>query len=181
MTESRKLRIALAVIALLLILVAAMVWRFIVVGSTGSGRDGRTVVVVEPAERAFVLKEMRDMLAGVQGLTDALAAEDFAAAAKLAHGLGADPDSSEAAALMGKLPLEFKTLGLAVHADFKRLAKDAEAKAPPKDLLRQLSGTLQKCVACHARYQFGTPEARQLTLGGRPASRPAATVLAVQY
>jgi len=30
---------------------------------------------------------------------------------------------------MGKLPLEFKTLGFSVHADFDRLAKDAEAKA----------------------------------------------------
>ncbi len=46
-----------------------------------------------------------------------------------AMGMESEPKSPETAALMGKLPLEFKTRGFSVHADFDRLAKDAEAKA----------------------------------------------------
>ena len=159
MTDSRKLRISLVVIALLVLVIAAMAYKFIVVGSTGESRDGRTVILLEPVERTFVLKEMRDFLAGVQKLSVALADEDLVQAAKHARAMGmeSDPKSPESAALMGKLPLEFKTLGFSVHADFDRLAKAAEAKAAPRDLLRHLGTTLQKCVACHDRYQFGAP------------------------
>lgn len=162
MTDGKKLRISLAVIALLVLVIAAMAWKFIVVGSTGGAVDGRVVILIEPAERAFVLKEMRDFLAGVQKLAVALSDEDVAQAAKLARAMGmeSEPKSPETAALMGKLPLEFKTMGFSVHADFDRIAKDAEAKAAPRDLLRQVGATMQKCVACHERYQFGAPGPR---------------------
>ena len=157
MTDSRKLRISLVLIAWLVLVIAAMAYKFIVVGSTGESRDGCTVILIEPVERTFVLKEMRGFLTGVQQLSLALADEDLALVAKHARAMGkdSDPKSPESVALMGKLPLEFKTLGFSVHADFDRLAKDADAKAAPRDLLRQLGTTMQKCVACHDRYQFG--------------------------
>lgn len=58
---------------------------------------------------------------------------------------------------MGKLPLAFKAMGLSVHSEFDSMAKAAEARATPKDLLLQLSGTLQTCVACHEQFQFNSP------------------------
>ena len=39
--------------------VAAMAWKFIVAGSTQKAADGRTVVLLAPAERALMLAEMR--------------------------------------------------------------------------------------------------------------------------
>ena len=174
MTPSRKLQACFAVIALLVIVIAAMAYKFIVAGSTGETRDGRTVVLVTPAERLFMLNEMRGLFAGVPGLAGALAREDFAQAAKLARSLGSDPDSAQAATLMGKLPLDFKALGLSLDSDFERMAKaleTGEAK-DSKGVLRQLSGTLQKCVACHARYQLGVPAAQAPSLGMRLAAQP---------
>lgn len=54
---------------------------------------------------------------------------------------------------MGKLPLEFKTLARSVHGEFDVIAMDAESLGTPKHTLEQLSGALQKCVACHASFQ----------------------------
>ena len=178
MTDARKLHAALAVVVLLGLLVAAMAYKFIVAGSTAESKDGRVVILLEPAERAFVLGEMRAFLSGVQRLSEALASEDHARVAKLARELGSDPESGVAVALMGKLPLEFKTLGLAVHADFNRMAKEAEAKAAPRDLLRQLGTTLQKCVACHEHYQFAAPPAKQPAPGAASAGPGTAGLLA---
>ncbi len=181
MTEGRKLNISLAVIALLVLLIAMMAYKFIVVGSTGASSDNRTVILIEPAERSFVLAEMRGFLAGVQRLAEALANEDFARVATVARSMGSGADAGEPTGLMGKLPLEFKTLGFSVHADFDRLAKNAAEKPVAKELLRQLSGTLQKCVACHASYQFGAPPAKQAALQGRLTTPPPSYVVANKY
>jgi hypothetical protein len=59
-------------------------------------------------------------------------------------------------ALMTKLPIEFKTLGLSVHRDFDQIALDAEGLGMPKHTLGQLSAVMQKCVACHKTYQLRT-------------------------
>ncbi|OGA22195.1 MAG: hypothetical protein A3I01_11865 [Betaproteobacteria bacterium RIFCSPLOWO2_02_FULL_65_24] len=171
MTDARKFHIALVVIAAIVLTIAAMAYKFIVVGSTAQGNDGRTVVLLTPEERTFVLKEMRGFLAGVQKLSAALANDDLQQAANVARNMGSEAGAGEPAALMGKLPLEFKMLGLSLHADFDRLAREADAKAAPKDLLRQLGGTLQKCVACHDRYQFGVAETRGAALEARESPR----------
>jgi len=55
--------------------------------------------------------------------------------------------------MMGKLPLEFKTLALGVHRGFDTIAMDAEGIGMPQHTLGQLSEVLQKCVACHATYE----------------------------
>ena len=40
--------------------------------------------------------------------------------------------------------------------DFDTIAIDAETIGMPKHTLGQLSGVLQKCVACHSSYQVKT-------------------------
>ena len=161
MTETRKVRICFAIIAALVLIIVIMTYKVIIAGKTGGTSDGRVVVLLEPAERLFVLKEMRELLSGVQQLSEALAKDDMTRVATLARSMGREADSGERAALMGKLPLAFKAMGLGVHADFDSMAKAAEStagtKANSKDLLLQLSGTLQKCVACHGQFQFNTP------------------------
>jgi hypothetical protein len=59
--------------------------------------------------------------------------------------------------MMGKLPIEFKTLALSVHGDFDAIALGAEGNATSSQTLARISGVLEKCAACHASYQVRTP------------------------
>ncbi|MEP7181203.1 MAG: hypothetical protein ABI886_03320 [Betaproteobacteria bacterium] len=140
-------------------LVAALLalgWKFIVAGSTQKLADGRVAVMLAPAERALLLGEMRSFVAGLQTLADALAREDMKSAAAAARAMGSARSHDVPAAMMGKLPLEFKSLAMGVHGGFDTMALDAEALGLPKHTLAQLSDVLQKCVACHATYTAGT-------------------------
>ena len=71
-----------------------------------------------------------------------------------ARQMGMDAAHAAPAQMVGKLPLEFKTLGFSVHRDFDTIALDAENLGDPKHTLGQLADTLQKCVACHSAYQI---------------------------
>lgn len=53
--------------------------------------------------------------------------------------------------------MEFRQLGFSVHRDFDQIALDAESLKDVSYSLSQLSGTLKKCVSCHATYQIRTP------------------------
>jgi len=154
MTYATRERIYLAVIATLLLLTAVMVYKFIIAGTTTSAADGRPAIILEPGERALVLREMREFVAGLQRIDDALSREDMKGVAKASRALGASKTHDVPTAMMGKLPLEFKTLALSVHSDFDTIAMDAEWTGLPKRTLGQLSNVLQKCTACHESYRL---------------------------
>jgi hypothetical protein len=82
---------------------------------------------------------------------------DARAIADAARPMGMAAAAGVPATLAAKLPLEFKQLGHSVHEDFDRLALDADALGDVKHAHTQLSETLKKCVACHARYQIMAP------------------------
>lgn len=153
MTDAAKNRIYLATIAVLLLAVAALAYKFIVAGSTQKGDDGRVAIILEPGERALMLREMREFVAGLQRVADALSRNDMAGVAEASRAMGAARTHGAPAAMMGKLPLEFKTLARGTHREFDAIAADAEANGTPKHALAQVAGVLRKCVACHARYQ----------------------------
>jgi hypothetical protein len=157
MTDATKSRIYLTTIAVLLLFIAAMAYKFIVAGSTQVGEDGRVAVVLELDERALMLREMREFVAGIQLVADALARDDMPGVAKASRGMGTARAHDVPVAMLGKLPLEFKTLALSTHREFDTLAADAEANGTPKHALAQLGDLLQKCVACHASYQIHGP------------------------
>lgn len=154
MTDRTLQRILLAIIAVLLLVIAAMAYRFIVAGSVEKAEDGRVAILLEPGERAFVLGEMRGFVAGLQQMTAALARDDMKSVAAAARQMGMGAAHSVPAAMVGKLPLEFKTLGFGVHRAFDAIAMDAESLGEPRHTLTQLAGTLQTCVACHSAYQI---------------------------
>lgn len=148
-------------VAVLLLALAAVLYKFIVVGETVHvAEDPRGAIVLEPAERALVLTEMRGFLTAVQKITDAVVRNDAKAIAAAAKPMGMAAAGGVPASLAAKLPLEFKQLGQSVHQDFDRIALDAEAMGDARHSLTQLGETLGKCVACHAMYQI-TPPARQ--------------------
>lgn len=150
-------RIYLAVIAVLLVVIAAMAYKFIVAGSTGKAEDGRVAIVLAPAERDLMLREMRDFVAGLQGLADGLARDDAQAVAEAARRMGTARTHDVPAAMMGKLPLGFKSMALGVHRQFDTIAADAAVGGDSRHTLAQLSDVLRQCVACHAAYRVATP------------------------
>jgi len=153
MTGAAKNRIYLATIGVLVLVIAAMIYKFVVAGSTQMGEDGRVAIILEPGERALMLREMREFVAGVQRISDALSRDDMPQVAEAARSVGSAKAHDVPVAMLGKLPLEFKTLAFGTHRGFDTIAAEAEAGATPKHALAQLSDVLQKCVACHARYQ----------------------------
>jgi len=66
------------VIVVLLLVIAAMAYKFVVSGSTAPAEDGRVAVILTSAERALVLREMRGFVEGIQRFRHALDALDEA-------------------------------------------------------------------------------------------------------
>lgn len=147
----------LAVIAVLLGVIAAMAYTFLVAGKTVPAEDKRSAIVLESAERSLVLGEMRGFLIAVQAITEAVTRNDAKAIAAAARPMGMAAASGVPATLAGKLPLEFKQLGHSVHEDFDRIVLDIEALGDVKHAHAQLGETLKKCVACHALFQITAP------------------------
>jgi hypothetical protein len=145
----------LAQIALLLWLatVAVFAW-FFIRGNTAAGNDGRTAVVLQAGERNLILSEMRGLLAATQGILDGANNGDMQRIIKAARAAGMAGTADVNPALMAKLPLEFKALGMGVHHEMDEIAKAAEDGKPAAELLKMTSNTLTKCVACHAAWQL---------------------------
>lgn len=154
MTDAARERIYRAIIAALLLVSAAMAYKFIIAGSTKTAADGRPAIILAPGERALILREMREFVAGLQRIDDALSREDMQGVAKASRALGASKTHDVPTAMMGRLPLEFKALALSVHSDFDTIAMDAEWTGLPRRTLGQLADVLRKCTACHEKYRL---------------------------
>ena len=146
-------RIALAAILLWVITVAVFAW-FFVRGNTVAGSDNRTAVVLGAGERELILSEMRNLLGGVQGIMEGINHGDMKQAASAARAVGMASAADVNPALMAKLPMPFKQLGMSVHHDMDALAQAAESGKPAAELQTMLTNTLTKCVACHATWQL---------------------------
>lgn len=142
------------IVAALALVTAGMSYKFVIQGSVAPGPDGRTVILLEPAERDLVLSEMRVFLESVQQVTAGISENDLALAARHARRSGRAAQQAVPGSLMGKLPLPFKQLGLDTHGRFDELALDAEQLGDREHTLGQLHAVLQNCVTCHAAYRI---------------------------
>jgi hypothetical protein len=147
----------LAQVALLLwgVTIAVLLW-FFLRGSTAAGTDHRIAIMLHPAERELVLSEMRGLLVATQGILEGANQGDMPHIIKAARAGGMAGTAEVNPALMAKLPLEFKALGMSVHHDMDAIAKAADDRRPTAELLKMTSDTLTKCIACHAAWQFKT-------------------------
>jgi hypothetical protein len=145
----------LASIALLLwaLTIAVCAW-FFIRGSTTAGTDGRTAVMLQIGERDLILSEMRGLLSATQGIIEGVNQGDMQRLIKASSAAGMIVAADASPALMAKLPIELKTLGMSVHRDMDAIAKAAESKTPAPEILKMLSNTLTKCVACHSAWQL---------------------------
>jgi hypothetical protein len=126
------------------------------VGAAGPAKpaDQRAPLVLLDEERHIVLEEMRNFLAVLQTITDALTREDMKEIARAARSMGSGAANEIPPKTVAKLPEEFKVLAGGVHTTFDLMALDAESLADPKHTLTQMNELLQKCNACHGIYQI---------------------------
>ena len=145
--------ISIAAIALWLITIAVLAF-FFVRGNTTAGSDHRTAVVLTAQERELILSEMRGLLTTVHDVLDGLNKGDMKQVAQAAtlSGMGSAADVNPA--LMAKLPLAFKSLGMSVHHDMDDLAKAANEGKSAAELQTMLTNTMSKCLGCHAAWQL---------------------------
>jgi hypothetical protein len=127
---------------------------FFVRGWTTPGTDGRMQIVLAPAERDLILGEMRMLLKAVHGVVTGLAGQEQEAdrtqieqAARLA-GMGMAADVNPA--LMAKLPLPFKQMGMSIHRDMDVLADGIVRKETTQQILQRLSSMTARCTTCRA-------------------------------
>jgi hypothetical protein len=132
-------------------------WLF-VQGWTMQGTDGRTQIVLAPAERDLILGEMRMLLKAVHGVVTGLAGQDQEAnrtqMEQAARSAGMDMAEDVNPALMAKLPLPFKQMGMSIHHDMDALADAVVQKETPQQILQRLSSMTARCTACHDMYRF---------------------------
>lgn len=151
-------KICSGVIALLLLVIAGGVYKFIFQGSASEGTDGRMAIHLTFGERDLVLTEMRAFLESVQQVTKGISADDMKLVAESARKSGKAAQGAVPGTLVGKLPLAFKKLGFDTHGKFDQLALDAEEFGDSGHALSQLATLMENCVACHAVYSFSTED-----------------------
>jgi hypothetical protein len=145
----------LASIALLLWVATAAVFAwFFIRGNTTSGSDGRTAIVLQAGERDQILSEMRGFLSATQGIVEGANKGDMQHVSEAAGAVGTKGAADINPALIAKLPLEFKTLGMSVHHDMDEIAKAAATGAGAAEIMKMTSATMSKCVACHSAWQL---------------------------
>jgi cytochrome c556 len=125
-------------------------------GWTVAGRDGRTEILLASGERDQILAEMRLLLKAVHGVVaaagdpqqDLKPAESAARAAGMAMAADVNP------AIMAKLPLAFKQMGMSVHQDMDRLADAVSQGESATQILGRLSSITARCTTCHDMYRL---------------------------
>ena len=123
--------------------------------AAGAGNsDTRAIVRLAPPQRAMVLAEMRQFLAGLQQITAALARDDLEHVAGVAHALGSPMTRPMPADLRQALPEQFSAPGFPVYAGFDRVALDAAELGDSGHTLSQPGEILAQCNACHDGYRI---------------------------
>ena len=138
---------------LLIIVVGVILYVFVIRGSVAPSEDGRTAIIISDSERTMMLGDMRRFLEHVQIITVALGDNDMDAVVKAAENVGMR-DENPPPALIAKLPLEFKTMGMGTHAAFDELAKQTRGGADVQEVAAALGEIMTNCVTCHATYKI---------------------------
>ncbi len=116
--------------------------------------DSREGIPLTGEERALVAANMRQMLASVQGVADALARGDRKAVTEAAAKSGMVMMQELPVQIRMKFPPAFAQMGMASHKLFDRIAREAGTAKGSAPMLKLLSESMRQCVACHATYRF---------------------------
>jgi hypothetical protein len=153
-----KARVSIIAVVLWVVTVTGAGW-FFVKGWTSKGTDGRMEILLASGERDLILGEMRQLLKAVHGVIAGAAGQDQPAdrqqmeQAARAAGMGMAVDVNPA--IMAKLPLPFKQMGMSIHRDMDALADAVAQKETSQQILQRLSSMTARCTTCHDLYRFG--------------------------
>jgi hypothetical protein len=120
--------------------------------------DSRAIVGFPEVLRIHTLANMRDHLAALQEIQDALANEQYDRASDIAERrLGMSSLPLHGAHELSKfMPEGMRNIGTEMHRAASRFAvtaKDAGATGDVRPALAALSRVSQQCVACHSAYR----------------------------
>ncbi|MBH0177240.1 MAG: cytochrome c [Nitrospira sp.] len=151
-----KSRWCTSVFVLWILTITVLGW-FFIKGWTAEGSDGRTEILLAGAERDQILGEMRQLLKAVDGIVRGLGAAepDQKLIQEAARTAGMSMAADVEPALMAKLPLPFKQMGMSIHSDMDALADAITRNETSQQILQRLSGMTARCTACHDMYRFG--------------------------
>jgi hypothetical protein len=153
-----KLTFCWITLGLWIVTIGAASW-FFLQGWTTQSTDGRMTIILAPAERDLILGEMRLLLKAVHGVVTGLAGQDQVAGRaqmeQAARSAGMHMAEDVNPALMAKLPLSFKQMGMSIHHDMDALADAIVNKETSQQILQRLSSMTARCTACHDMYRFG--------------------------
>jgi hypothetical protein len=154
MSEMKRGLCTVAVVLWGVTLVAAG-W-FFVKGWTTKGTDGRTEILLAPAERDQILAEMRQLLKGVDAVVRGLSESqpDRKSMEDAARAVGMKMAADTSPAIMAKLPLPFKQLGMSIHKDMDALADAIVQQETPQQILQRVASMTARCTTCHDLYRF---------------------------
>ena len=138
----------------LLVLCAGLGYMLMFRGNVTSSEDGRTAIILSAGERDLVLREMRGFLENVQGITEAIGNGDMKTVSAAARKAGKASANEVPVSLMTKLPMAFKTLGMATHKAFDDLAMEAQDMGDQQEILKKLASLMINCTTCHASYRL---------------------------
>jgi hypothetical protein len=114
--------------------------------------DTRRPVPLTPMMALHQKQNMRDHLLAIQEIVGALAARDFAAAAKSAARIGSSPQAEQMCAHMGAAAPGFAEKGMLFHRTADRIIEAAERRDLDASL-RAVSETLSTCDSCHREFR----------------------------
>ena len=99
---------------------------------------------------------MRQLLKSVHGVVTVLGSPDqnLKAAEAAARSAGMAMAADVNPAVMLKLPLPFKQMGMSIHKDMDALADAIVQNETPQQILQRLSSMTARCTACHDMYRF---------------------------
>ena len=147
-------KVCWGVVAVLVLIIVGGAYKFMIQGVTEQSSDGRMAIKLNENEKNLVLEEMRAFLTSTQQIVASINNKDLKQVGKSARAVGRAAQDAVPGTLMGKLPMEFKKLGVDTHNKFDVMAMDAEQLEDGDHSMNQLAELLQNCVACHASYRI---------------------------
>ncbi len=147
------------VFVLWILTITVLGW-FFIKGWTAEGSDGRTEILLAAAERDQILAEMRLLLKAVDGIVRGLGEpqRDVKQMEETARAVGMHMAADTEPAIMAKLPLPFKQMGMSIHKDMDVLADAIVQHETPQQILQRLSSITARCTTCHDMYRFTSSE-----------------------
>lgn len=114
--------------------------------------DPRVDLRLTPPERTEFLREMRQMLASIQGILQGIGTGDRDRIAQSARLSGNRMARATPGSVREKLPQSFRDIGGPTHLLFEELAIRAETDEMG-DLASFTAELMNQCVACHAAFR----------------------------